>query len=57
MNTIKPSELIQNTTSTFPQMALTPYKSAVANRKKWLYVTSEKRIMDSIQYQFKFKDT
>jgi hypothetical protein len=57
MNTIKPSELITEYDKYFSSDGFnTTYKSAVASRKM-ASITSEKGIMDSIQYQFKFKDS
>jgi len=58
MNTIKPSELITEYDRYFSSDGFnTTYKSAVASRKMASYFTSEKGIMDSIQYRFKFKDS
>ena len=58
MNTIKPSELITEYDKYFSSDGFnTTYKSAVASRKMTSYFTSEKGIMDSIQYRFKFKDS
>jgi C-terminal processing protease CtpA/Prc len=58
MNNISPSELIAEYDSYFSSDGFnTTYKSAVASRKMASYFTYEKGITDSIQYQFKFKDS
>lgn len=58
INTIKPYDLISEYDTYFTSDGYnTTYKKAVAGRKIAAYFTTEKGIKDSIQYQFRFKDS
>lgn len=58
IDAIKPSDLIAEHEQYFSSDGYnTTYKKVVANRKFAAYFTTEKGIQDSIQYQFKYKDT